>query len=111
MIFKISISTEWLTAILLKIMNWNFPGFAIFLFYLSHFQTIFQSFTLSAPPPILSAGGDNLQPQILKRGGSEKNECHGGFKESLPQILAWGRGNYYVSCQKRLCEMKYGSEG
>ena len=40
--------------------------------------------------PSLSARGDNLQSQILKSRGSEKNECLGGLKESQPQIFAWG---------------------
>ena len=39
----------------------------------------------------LSARWDNLQSQSLKRGGSEKKECLGGLKESLPQIFAGGR--------------------
>ena len=43
-------------------------------------------------------GGDKLQSQILKRGGSEKDECLSGLKEFLPQIFAWGA--YYVSFQK-----------
>ena len=65
-------------------------------------------------PPILSAGWDNLQSQILKRGGQGEG---GGVTKKM---IAWGFLNshryfpgeaYYVSCQKRLCKMKYGFEG
>ena len=33
----------------------------------------------------------------------------GGLEEFLPQIFVWVA--YYVSCQKRLCKIKYGFEG
>ena len=45
-------------------------------------------------PPSLSAGGDNFQSHILKRGWPEKRWMHGprmgGLKNLLPQIFAWG---------------------
>ena len=40
---------------------------------------------------------------------SEKKFVPGGLKGSLPQVFAFGA--YYVSCQKRLCKMKFGFEG
>ena len=68
---------------------------------------LFLDHSISPPPPFLLGG--NLQSKILKRGESDKYECLGGLKESLPQIFPWrGKGVYYVSCQKRLCKMKYG---
>ena len=43
-IFKTSISVEWLTVFLLKIMNWNFPGFCNLLVVLEPLlKTIFRS--------------------------------------------------------------------
>ena len=61
-------------------------------------------------PRPLSACGETFSPK-----GRIKKEMSvwggGGLKESLPKILAWGRGAYCVSCQKRLCKMKYGIEG
>ena len=59
--------------------------------------------SISVPPPF-SAGGDNLQSQILQRGGSEKNECLGGLKEFLPWIICWGA--YNASCQKKTFKNK-----
>ena len=32
--------------------------------------------------------------------------AYGGLEELLIQIFVWGA--YYVSCQKRLCKIKYG---
>ena len=60
--------------------------------------------------PSLSARGDNLQSQILKSRGSEKNECLGVLKSLSHRYLLEG-GAYYVSCQKRLYKMKYDFKG
>ena len=59
----------------------------------------------------VSAGGQPSVPDFEKGGGggSEKHECLGDLKESLPQIFAWGA--YYISCQKGLCKVKYDFEG
>ena len=70
-------------------------------------QSLLSTTVSVSPPPF--CWRDNLQFQILKRGWSEKNECLGGLNKSLPRIFAWG--TYFVSCQKRLCKMKYGFEG
>ena len=60
----------------------------------------------------LLGGGQSSVPNFEKGGGGgrgqEKNECLRSLKEFLPQIFARGT---YVSCQKRLCKMKYGFEG
>ena len=65
--------------------------------------------TVSVPPPPFSAGGDNLQSQILKEGDQEKmsvwgalkSSCHGYFAGGLIMLLA----------KKRLLKIKYGFEG
>ena len=66
-------------------------------------------YTVSAPHFLL---GTIFSPKFWKGGRvSEKNECLGGLKEFLPQISGLGGRAYYVSCQKRLCKIKYGLEG
>ena len=64
--------------------------------------------SIGAPPPF-SAGGDNLQSQILKRGGSEKNECLGALKSSCHGYFAGGL--IMLLAKKRLLKIKYGFEG
>ena len=46
---------------------------------------------------------------VSKKKKKKKNECLGGLKEFLPQILAWGSLLCFLS--KKLCKIKYGAEG
>ena len=66
-----------------------------------------QEHSISAP---LLLGVQPFVPNFEKEGDQKKSLCLGSIKESLPQVFAWG-GASYVSCQKRLCKMKYGFEG
>ena len=68
----------------------------------------FQNFT-SLPAVSVPPWGDNIQPQILRRWRSENNECLEVLKEFLLQTDIC-LGAYYLSCQKRLCKVKYGSD-
>ena len=73
--------------------------------------------TESGQENVLSSENENsftvfFQSQILKR-DQERNEFLRGLKEFLRQIFVWGGGwgGYYISCQKRLCKIKYGFKG
>ena len=56
-------------------------------------------------PSHLSAGRDNFQSQILKRGVVRNNECLGGLRELLPRIFPWGL-LCFLSNKKRLFKIK-----
>ena len=60
-----------------------------------------------SPPP--SAGGGQPSVPNSEKEGSEKNECLGSLKESLPQIFAWRITMFLI--KKGLCKIKYSFEG
>ena len=55
----------------------------------------------------LSERGDNFQ---FWKGGCRKKMSTSGELKNFCHIYLPG-GTYYVLCQKRLCKIKYGSEG
>ena len=48
-----------------------------------------KGFTVSGPPPSLSAGGTTFSPKFGKGSDQNKNECLVGLKELLSQLFAW----------------------
>ena len=58
--------------------------------------------TVSAPPPLFCwrGGAQPLVPNFQK-GGSEKNECLGGFQESLPKIFTCCAGRVTMFLVKK----------
>ena len=57
--------------------------------------------------PLLSVGGQLSVPNFEK--GGSKKVCFVGLIEFLQGMFFWGA--YYVTCQARLCKIKYGFEG
>ena len=68
------------------------------------------TFTVSAPTLLFFfGGGEQHSVQHFEKERSEKNECLRELKEFFLQIFSWE--GYYVSCQKRLCKIKYAFKG
>ena len=57
-----------------------------------------KGFTVSGPPPSLSAGGTTFSPKFGKWSDQNKNECLVGLKELLSQIFAWRGGEGGLLC-------------
>ena len=57
-----------------------------------------KGFTVSGPPPSLSAGGTTFSPKFGKGSDQNKNECLVGLKELLSQIFAWRGGEGGLLC-------------
>ena len=91
MIFKISISTEWLTAILLKIMNWNFPGFAIFFVLFKPLSNYFPVIHIISPsPPPFLLVGTIFRLKFWKGGDQKKMSAMEVLKSPCHRYLPGG---------------------